>query len=209
MKKLLIAIAGCILFFGVCYGQEKKDMNDLQVLYGYMQGSFSSQQQAKNDTDYYDIRLHMSPIWPGSDNGKWLYVEQAMASALDKPYRQRFYKLIQLADGSIESIVYTVSDPLRFAGAWKTPEVFEPLTTDSLELREGCFIILNRIADGSFKGSTNAKSCPSNLRGATYATSEVVVQVGQMVSWDRGFDAADKQVWGAEKGGYIFMKELK
>jgi CpeT protein len=52
-------------------------------------------------------------------------------------------------------------------------------------------------------------NCPSNLRGATYATSEVVVQHDKMISWDRGFDSRDKQVWGAEKGGYIFMKELK
>jgi CpeT protein len=209
MKKLLIAIAACILSAGVSYGQQEKGMNDLQVLYGYMQGSFSSQQQSKNDTDYYDIRLHMSPIWPESNNGKWLYVEQAMVSALDKPYRQRFYKLIQLADGSIESIVYTVSDPLRFAGAWKTPEMFEQLSVDSLELRDGCSIILRKLDDGSFKGSTNANNCPSNLRGATYATSEVVVQHDKMISWDRGFDSRDKQVWGAEKGGYIFMKELK
>lgn len=206
MKRTLIAIVSMILLSGTVIGQAQKGNDDLLTLYKCMQGSFSSEQQAKNDTDYYHIRLHMSPIWPASDNGKWLYVEQAMATALDKPYRQRFYKLVQLEDGSIESIVYTISDPLRFAGAWKNPIIFNEITPDSLELREGCSILLRRNADGTFKGSTDAKNCPSNLRGATYATSEVVVQPDQMVSWDRGFDASDKQVWGAVKGGYIFVK---
>jgi CpeT protein len=27
-----------------------------------------------------------------------------------------------------------------------------------------------------------------------------------LLSWDRGWDVNGKQVWGAEKGGYIFVK---
>jgi hypothetical protein len=27
-----------------------------------------------------------------------------------------------------------------------------------------------------------------------------------MISWDRGYNDAGEQVWGAEKGGYIFLK---
>jgi hypothetical protein len=28
-----------------------------------------------------------------------------------------------------------------------------------------------------------------------------------MLSWDRGYNADGKQVWGAEKGGYRFVKK--
>ena len=28
----------------------------------------------------------------------------------------------------------------------------------------------------------------------------------RLLSWDRGFDAAGKQVWGAEKGPYEFLR---
>jgi hypothetical protein len=28
-----------------------------------------------------------------------------------------------------------------------------------------------------------------------------------MLSWDRGYNKDDKQVWGAEKGGYRFVKK--
>ena len=37
------------------------------------------------------------------------------------------------------------------------------------------------------------------------ATSEVVVSPGRIESWDRGFDAEGAQVWGAEKGAYVFL----
>jgi hypothetical protein len=56
-----------------------------------MTGSFSSQEQAAADTSRYDIRLEMAPIWTDHPNGKWFYVEQAVAWSLEKPYRQRVY----------------------------------------------------------------------------------------------------------------------
>ena len=34
-----------------------------ELLKQYMSGSFSSELQSKNDSDYFDIRLRMEPIW--------------------------------------------------------------------------------------------------------------------------------------------------
>ncbi len=42
-----------------------------------------------------------------------------------------------------------------------------------------------------------------------YTTSEVVLSSDRMVSWDRGWDAEGKQAWGAEKGGYVFIKRRR
>jgi len=50
------------------------------------------------------------------------------------------------------------------------------------------------------------KDCPSELRGAKYATSEVTISKNGFVSWDRGFDENGNQVWGAEYGGYDFLR---
>ncbi|MEZ4689755.1 MAG: hypothetical protein R3A12_06085 [Ignavibacteria bacterium] len=36
---------------------------DSRNLLSLMEGSFNSEEQAKNDSDYYDIRLHMKRIW--------------------------------------------------------------------------------------------------------------------------------------------------
>jgi hypothetical protein len=70
-------------------------------------------------------------------------------------------------------------------------------------------VILHRREDGSFTGSTVEDRCRSTLRGATYATSEVKVYPDRIESWDRGFDGADEQVWGAVAGPYVFRKVLE
>jgi hypothetical protein len=44
------------------------------------------------------------------------------------------------------------------------------------------------------------------MRGASYATSEVVLRDDGLDTWDRGFDDAGKQVWGATKGAYQFRR---
>jgi len=210
MKKVVSLVFYLIITAGA-NAQSKSESSaisksDYQLLYEFMSGAFSSEAQSQNDTDYYDIRLHMDQIWTNRTDGYWLYVEQAMSTNLEKPYRQRFYRLTQKNDHTIESIVYTIQDPLRFAGAWNNKDLLKSINPDSLELRAGCSILIHKKSDGIFEGSTSNKDCPSNLRGASYATSEVIINQTQMVSWDRGYDGADKQVWGAEKGGYVFVK---
>ncbi len=190
-----------ILITAISYPQ-----GDLDLLVNWMTGSFSSEEQAKLDTNYSDIELEMVQIWKDRTDGPWIYVEQAMAVYKDKPYRQRVYQLKRRSDGKIESVVYTIPEPLRFAGDYKKNIPLLRLIPDSLVLREGCKVVLYRVDDGYFEGSTVDKNCYSNLRGARYATSEVVIKEDRLISWDRGFDENGKQVWGAEKGGYIFMK---
>ncbi|MBK8847232.1 MAG: chromophore lyase CpcT/CpeT [Bacteroidetes bacterium] len=180
---------------------------DVGKLAESMAGSYNSAKQSEKDTSYYNIVLHMVPIWPNEKNGKYLYVEQAMATQMDKPYRQRVYHLQLADDSTITSTVFEISSASTFINAWKLPHVLEQLTSDSLISRQGCAIYLRKNEDGNFVGSTKAKECLSTLRGAAYATSEVVIYKSKMVSWDRGWNAEDKQVWGAVKAGYQFIKE--
>ncbi|MCB0727854.1 MAG: chromophore lyase CpcT/CpeT [Ignavibacteriae bacterium] len=179
---------------------------DSESLLSLMEGSFSSEEQAKNDSDYYDIRLHMKRIWPEMSSAHWLYVEQSVAGSEDKPYRQRVYRISNTVEGRFESEVYTMNDPLRFAGAWKEENPLSELTPDSLTLRDGCTVTLTMMEYGVYEGSTTGDNCESDLRGAKYATSEVKITEDGIISWDRGFDAEGKQVWGAKKGGYIFLR---
>lgn len=169
-------------------------------------GDFTTVEQARADKEYVEVQLHLRAIWADRPDGPWIYVEQALVSALDKPYRQRIYQLARRPDGKIESRVYTFENPLRLAGAWKEPQRFSTLGPTDLKLREGCAVILERAADGSYQGATEGKGCASDLRGAAYATSVVTLRTGEFVSWDRGFDASDVQVWGAKKGAYIFRR---
>jgi hypothetical protein len=182
--------------------------NDVEVLVDYMVGSFSSEEQAAIDTNYFNIELEMVQIWKDRTDGPWIYIEQAVAESKDNPYRQRVYQIKQRSDGKIESIVYSIPDPLMFAGDYKKEFPLLRLTPDSLLIREGCEVVLYRADVGYFEGGTIDKNCSSDLRGASYATSEVMIDKDKMITWDRGFDENGNQVWGATKGGYIFKKKL-
>ena len=181
---------------------------DVESLVDYMTGSFSSEEQSKIDTNYFNIELEMVQIWKDRTDGPWLYIEQAVADSKDKPYRQRVYQIKQRTDGTIETLVYTIPDPLRFSGDYKKEFPLLRLTADSLITREGCEVILYRADDGYFQGGTIEKNCTSDMRSASYATSEVMIDKDKMISWDRGFDENGNQVWGATEGGYIFKKKL-
>jgi CpeT protein len=178
--------------------------SELEQLTQWMTGTFSSEAQSLEDPAFRHIVLHMVRIWPGSTDGVWLYVEQAVAEAADKPYRQRVYHLRRVGEDLFASSVFTFDEPLAKAGAWRQESPLSDLSPADLTQRDGCTIYLVRRADGAFAGSTLGRLCTSNLGGATWASSEVVITADGMVSWDRGWDDAGAQVWGAEKAGYRF-----
>ena len=170
-----------------------------------MQGSFDSKAQAERDSAFYAISLHMHQVWP--ERGHFLYVEQALASMQEKPYRQRIYQLKAEGD-EVASYVYKLPADSLWIGKWREPASFETLILEDLDLLEGCEVRLTRLDADHFKGATGDQTCPSSLYGASYAQSEVEVTEGRVVSWDRGFDAEGNHIWGAEKGGYEFVKSL-
>lgn len=181
---------------------------DVLRLASWLEGSFGSAAQAARDPAFRDVRLHVARIWRDRDDGPWLYVEQAMADALDAPYRQRIYQLIRRSDGALESRVFTLPSPEAAVGAWKDAGRLAGLSPSSLTERAGCEITL-RFADDAFEGATRERACPSDLRGASWASSEVTLRADRLLSWDRGFDADGKQVWGAETGGYEFLRDSR
>jgi CpeT protein len=207
MKYLSVVLLAFMLLQG-CKGGTDLNDQDLLELKAMMVGSFSSAEQAARDTNYFDIRLEMVEIWPEEPEADWLYVEQAAAWSLEQPYRQRVYRLSRSGSGELLSAVYTLASPQRFAGAYRDLALLENLTPDSLTEREGCAIVLQRKGE-VFVGSTIEDRCKSSLRGASYATSEVKISPTELQSWDRGFNAAGEQVWGAELGPYVFKKFIQ
>jgi len=200
--------ASFTLLIILAFSTNTYSQTDIEVLVNYMCGSFSSQEQAENDSSYLNIELEMVQIWQDRTDGPWIYIEQSVAETKEKPYRQRVYQIRQRSDGKIKSIVHSLPDPLRFAGDYKKDFPLLRLTPDSLMTKEGCEVVLYRADDGYFEGGTIDKNCSSDLRGANYATSEVMIDKDKMITWDRGFDENGNQVWGATKGGYIFKKKL-
>ena len=209
MKRYSILLFAVLLAFSCKDSKENTEITkdpdaDLNELFTLMQGSFNSEKQAAADSTYYNISLHMYPIW--EEQGRYLYVEQALNSMQDKPYRQRVYEVTQLNDSVFSSAVYTIPNDSLWIGKWKNPAEFNAIGPGSLEERTGCAVLLKRLGENHFKGSTNERDCESTLRGATYATSTVEITSEGIISWDQGFDAQGNQVWGATEGGYIFDK---
>ncbi len=183
-------------------------MSNFQFLRQCMIGDFSSALQAQSDSDFFDIRLRMVPIWPADESTFYLYVEQAVATSMDKPYRQRIYKVIKDDNTHFTSYIYTVANPLRLAGKNGDDAIFTQLTTDSLILKDGCEVKLTLDQENmTFAGSTGDRTCPIDRSGAAWTTSKVTIDETRMISWDQGWNAEGKQVWGAVKGGYIFLKQ--
>lgn len=205
-RTIVLFFSVSIILIGCKSSQNKNSVNSkyLNELITIMQGNYSSEKQSVKDTSYFNISLRMVPIW--KNKGHYLYVEQAMFKKQEKPYRVRIYKITQLSENEFISEIYTLKNEKEWIGKWKTPEAFDALSEKEIELKDGCGVRLKRIGKNKFAGETGDKTCPSELRGASFATSKVTVFENKIISWDQGWDKNDKQVWGAEKGGYAFLK---
>lgn len=192
---------GCFILFS--FKSNKKDI--VVDFYNQLQGEYSSEIQSKKDTSYFNIYLAMYPIWENRTDGKWLYVEQAMASKREKPYRQRIYQIKKGENNEVISVIYTFENPLEYANAHQNKELLQKLTFDKITSKVGCEVYMKPTKNG-FEGGTKGQGCASNLRGASYTTTEIKLEKDKLISWDRGFFMDGKQAWGAEKGGYIFIK---
>ena len=124
----------------------------------------------------------------------------------DQPERQRVY-VVEPGEPAESAAVVRVFD-LAVSGSsvGACGLSFPPrFTRDELVERVGCTVSLH--ADGPvYRGSTSGRSCPTTLKGATYVTSDLVLDTFGLRSWERGFDPSGVQRWGSESGPYVFVR---
>lgn len=171
-------------------------------------GTFDSKGQAEANPEGFravrlvSVRVPKSRLGPGAPV---LYLEQALVATPDKPYRQRFYRIEETADGGVVSRVFEPREPVAVSGKWRDPSDLALYGAGDVVERIGCAVRLKKTGEG-WEGGTEGTSCPSALSGARYATSRVRLAPGRMESWDRGYDLEDRQVWGAKEGPYVFER---
>jgi hypothetical protein len=169
----------------------------------YLLGRFDSATQARADPRYFSIDVEACRVEVPSLGPRVLYLEQARTGMA--PYRQRLYVLERDgADDRVVSRVFELNTPRKYVGLCSDPSR-AAFTPDDVVEREGCAVHLTARGDG-FVGGTVGHSCESTLMGASYATSEVELRPDGFTSWDRGYDAAGRQVWGATAGPYRFVR---
>lgn len=182
-----------------------EETSNIALLIDYMTGSFSSEAQSETSTDPYhvDVRLKMVRIWDHLDteNGYWLYVEQAYASNIGSPYRQRIYRVFE-EDGIIQDEIYAIPTPGSYVGAWETPDVFDAISEAELTIKDGCGVTFNWEGD-HFSGETEGTDCTASIPGVAYITSETTIFPTYLTSWDLGYNSSGTIVMGPYSP-YIF-----
>lgn len=170
----------------------------------WLEGRFDSAAQATRDRRYFDVTLAICSVSAPSVGSIALYVEQAMRGRA--PYRQRLYVIGAGADGArvAESRVFEFVDPASVVGLCDR-EGTATIDAESVTERAGCTVTLALDGD-RFTGTTSGHECLSTLMGASYATTQITLDAQRLESWDRGFDSADRQVWGATAGAYQFER---
>lgn len=186
-------------------------------LVAWMSGTFDTFEQVSADeaakAAYVHARavMHIVPVRVAglsTPDTAVLYVEQANADAPDKPYRQRVYVVLR-RDGALVNRIYRLTEPAAFVGAHGRPELLAKLDVDALVLEEGCDLVWTRIDDHLYSGIAGLNgSCRTSWRGATRATSQVLLAPGSITSLDQGFDDAGVHRWGPKPGtlGHVFRK---
>ncbi len=165
---------------------------------GWLQGRFDNTAQVAADPRFLAVTVRWTPIWPGRDDGRWFLVEQALAESPEAPYRRRVHRLRADAAGGVVSEVFLLPPAAATAPV-------SALTPGGLSAQPGCAVHL-RPFSGGLRGATRGRGCESHFRGAAWATAEVVLTDRGFASWDRGFAADGRQVWGALTGPYDFRR---
>jgi hypothetical protein len=161
-------------------------------------GTFDSNARGEADPKGCRAERLVTVRVPGSrlgDGAPVLYVEQALSSKVDRPHRQRFYRVEETADGGVVARVFEPKEALPVSGKWRDPSDLALFGTGDVIERIGCAIRLKR-ADGGWAGASEGTDCPSALAGARYARSDLKLASGRMELLERGFDSAGRQVWG-------------
>lgn len=136
-------------------------------------------------------------------NVTFLYQEQALSQKLEQPYRQRFLRIApSLERQSVRSLSFRPTQAETWIGLCSQPEAQRVVTLQDLGTPV-CSVWLQK-SGINYVGLTPAEGCSANVRGAVKITNRIVLHDTGMDTWDRGFDAAGKQVWGAASDSYQF-----
>ncbi|PZO40516.1 MAG: chorismate-binding protein [Pseudanabaena frigida] len=185
---------------------------DVYVLAQWLAGDHSNWAQAiENPPFFAHIRVGIRPLPnPISDDGVWLFLEQAYDYELKHPYRTAILHLIYLND-RIEMINYRLKNAEAFFGASRDRDKLSAIDAEAIERLYGCTQWVHRADRHTFKGAVEpGKHCCINRKGVdTYLSIEFEVTENTYSSLDRGYDVVtDEMVWGSVAGAFEFAKKV-
>ena len=165
-------------------------------------GVFWTEEQHRRDSTFDNVIVRTNLIRKDDDGTYWMYTEQGEVKDYT-PYRKRVYELKEV-EGVIWQRIYYIKDEKRFSYLNSTE-----ITQEDVIPKEGCDIWIIVDDDGNYNGNTDGKNCVATFRGSSYVTTDFWVYKGKILSWERGWNENGEQVWGSERGYYIYKKISK
>jgi hypothetical protein len=175
-----------------------------------LEGVMDTSAQARANPEVANVtmtacRVALSDNSPSTNKSIFLYQEQALSKELNKPYGQRFLEISSVNNGrTVRSLSYK---PVNLEAAINLCN--KPASERMVKLNDigkpFCTVFLTRSGE-NYIGINPSQGCPANVRGAVKMTNTIVLGNTSMKTWDRGFDAKGKQVWGNESNAYEFRK---
>ena len=186
--------------------------NDVYILAQWLAGDHSNWEQAIDNPPFFaHIRVGIRPLpKPITEDGVWLFLEQAYDYELHHPYRTAVLHLIFQND-RIEIINYRLTDAEKFFGASRDRDRLKEMDANAIAQLQGCTQWVHRADQLTFKGTVEpGKKCCINRKGIdTYLSIEFEVTENSYSSLDRGYDVVtDERVWGSIAGAFQFTKKI-
>ncbi len=206
MRKIILYIFLAIVVLG-CNSKTTND-TELDNLVKALVGEFSNTKQAEEDPTFKHIKMTNIRIWEDRQ-GYWVYSEQFDANDVSNIYGQRIVNYERVDSTKFKSTSYRLSNAKAYRSGWKDKKMFNRLTIDSLEIREGCQVYFKKNTSTIYSGKTNKSTCSSSFNRIDYITSDFVVSKDKISIWTRGYNEEGKQVWGKITGPFKYQRISK
>jgi hypothetical protein len=186
--------------------------NQLLTLAQYMAGEFGNREQAIADPAWYvNLKLWQRPL-PKSLAKSLLgdiafFAEQANIINIDKPYRQRILKLVEV-DGNIQVHYYAFQDPSLWKCAATNPDRLQKITVSDLIPLPDCVLkVKYNLETFTAELPAGAKCCFSYQGETRQVSLGFEASKSAFLSYDKGIDmTTGASIWGAIAEAYRFTK---
>jgi len=173
---------------------QRIDPRPLETLSSFLTGTFES--IPPKDT------LRIVRLWPGRPAEYWFYEAFERSGEEGRPYLQRLVRIGMTGEATMQTVAYGLpGEASRFAGAWRNPgKAFADIDPKVLREAPNCrqqVEVQNLVA---YAGGTVGKACQAHVPPGTYEISDFLLTSSSIRTWNRGYDATGKVVWGSPAG---------
>jgi hypothetical protein len=192
-----------IIGFFFTNNSQAQTISHVEEVVSHLVGIMDTSAQSRVNSQRVNVQMTTCKVQLTDDlNSVYLYQEQALSNKLNQPYRQRILKIIPLENNIVESKAYKLIDEKQFINFCKQSEGDKML--QKTDLTESICSVFLRPVVSIYIGETPPKGCVANVRGAVKITNKIILHSQGMDTFDQGFDAEGKQVWGAVNDSYQF-----